>query len=129
MPIHGIAHYNFRLHRQLMEDVRAFYETIVGLQVGQRPPFNSFGYWLYAEGRDVLHLSEERPEDKRRAGSDLTFDHVALESSNWRAHIQELRAAAVHFTEELVPSTGRRQIFFRDPAGNGVELIFPASEA
>jgi extradiol dioxygenase family protein len=129
MPIHGISHYNFRLERRLMEDVRKFYETIVGLEIGPRPPFNSFGYWLYAGGRDVLHLSEELPEDKRRTGSDLTFDHVALETSDWRVHAQKLRSAGVHFTEEVVPSTGRRQMFFRDPAGNGVELIFQASEA
>ena len=128
MPIHGIAHYNFRLEKQLMEEVRAFYEKIVGLKVGPRPPFQSFGYWLYAGGQDVLHLSEELPEDKRRRGSDLTFDHVALESSNWRTHVQDLLAAGVQFTEEVVPTTGRRQVFFRDPAGNGVELIFPASE-
>jgi catechol 2,3-dioxygenase-like lactoylglutathione lyase family enzyme len=129
MPIHGIAHYNFRLDRRLMEDVRTFYEQVVGLTVGLRPPFNSFGYWLYADGRDVLHLSEDQPEDRRRAGSDLTFDHVALESSNWTVHLQALRAAGVHYTEDVVPTTGRRQIFFRDPAGNGVELIFPAGEA
>ena len=129
MPVHGIAHYNFRLERQLLEVVREFYEAVIGLQVGPRPPFKSFGYWLYADGRDVLHLSEELPGDKRRAGSDLTFDHVALEASNWPLTIQELRAAGIDFAEDLVPSTGRRQIFFRDPAGNGVELIFPASEA
>jgi glyoxylase I family protein len=129
MPIHGIAHYNFRLERQLMEEVRAFYENHVGLRVGPRPPFQSFGYWLYADGKDVLHLSEELPEDKRRCGSDLTFDHVALESSNWHYHVQALRTAGIPFTEQLIPTTGRRQIFFRDPAGNGVELLFPANEA
>jgi catechol 2,3-dioxygenase-like lactoylglutathione lyase family enzyme len=129
MPIHGIAHYNFRLERNLMEQMRAFYEEVVGLKVGPRPPFKSFGYWLYAGERDVLHLSEEIPEDKRRAGSDLTFDHVALESSNKNIHLQYLLGAGVPFTEEIVPTTGRRQIFFRDPAGNGVELVFSASEA
>ena len=112
-----------------MEEVRAFYEKVVGLKVGERPPFRSFGYWLYAEGRDVLHLSEQMPEDQRRRGSDLTFDHVAFESSNRKLHVQDLLAAGVKFTEEVVPTSGRRQIFFRDPAGNGVELIFPASEA
>ena len=129
MPIHGIAHYNFRLERQLMEVVRSFYETIIGLQLGPRPPFQSFGYWLYADGKDLLHLSEELSEDRRRPGSDLTFDHVALESSNWPEYAQKLRTFGIHFTEEVVPTTGRRQIFFRDPAGNGVELIFPAGEA
>lgn len=128
MPIQGIAHYNFRLSRPLMEEVRTFYESIVGLAPGPRPPFSSFGYWLYAGGRDVLHLSEERPDDKRRSGSDLSCDHVALDASDWRQHVQTLEAAGVHFRQEFVPHSGRRQLFFRDPAGNGVELIFPANE-
>lgn len=127
MPIHGIAHYNIRLNRQLMEEVRAFYEAVVGLQNGPRP-LTSFGYWLYAGNRDVLHLSEERPGESRRVGSDLTFDHVALEASDWRAHVQTLKDAGVAFTEGVVPQSGRQQLFFRDPAGNGVELIFPAGE-
>ncbi len=127
MPIHGIAHYNFRLNRPLMEEVRAFYETVVGLQVGPRP-LSSFGYWLYAGKWDVLHLSEERPGENRRVGSDLTFDHVALEASDWTAHLRILKDAGVAFTESVVPVSGRRQLFFRDPAGNGVELIFPAGE-
>lgn len=128
MPLHGIAHYNFRLERTLMEEVRAFYESIVGMQRGPRPPLTSFGYWLYAGSRDVLHLSEERPDDKRRTGTDLTFDHVALEASNWPQYVDVLKAAGIPFTESFVPVSGRRQLFFRDPAGNGVELIFPASE-
>ncbi len=127
MPIHGIAHYNFRLNRQLMEQVRTFYESVVGLHNGPRP-LNSFGYWLYAGKQDVLHLSEQRPGENRRIGSDLTFDHVALEASDWQAHVQTLKDAGVAFTEGVVPQSGRRQLFFRDPAGNGVELIFPAGE-
>ncbi len=127
MPIHAIAHYNFRLNRQLMEEVRAFYESVVGLQAGPRP-LASFGYWLYAGDKDVLHLSEQRPDEHRRVGSDLTFDHVALEASDWPAHVRTLKAAGIAYTEAAVPQSGRRQLFFRDPAGNGVELIFPAGE-
>jgi extradiol dioxygenase family protein len=127
MPIHGIAHYNFRLNRQLMGEVRAFYESVVGLRVGSRP-LASFGYWLYAGDRDVLHLSEQGPDENRRVGSDLTFDHVALEASDWQAHVRILQAAGIAYRESAVPQSGRRQLFFRDPAGNGVELIFPAGE-
>ncbi len=128
MPIAGIAHYNFRLNRQRMEEVKAFYENIVGLQVGPRP-LSSFGYWLYAGTRDVLHLSEESADDPRRAGSDLTFDHVALEASDRAAYLHQLRAAGIPFRESAVPGSGRPQLFFRDPVGNGVELIFAASES
>jgi catechol-2,3-dioxygenase len=128
MPVHAIAHYNFRLEWELMERVCGFYQSIVGLELGPRPPLSSRGFWLYAGSRDVLHLSEEQPSDRRRIGSDLSFDHVALEASNWLAYVDVLKAAGIAYRESFVPVSGRRQLFFRDPAGNGVELIFPASE-
>ena len=50
----GLNHYNLRANRELLDALRDFYCTVVGLTVGERPPFSSFGYWLYAgdqEGR------------------------------------------------------------------------------
>ena len=129
MPVHGIAHYNFRLERTLMEEVRQFYEQVVGLRTGPRPSFSTFGYWLYAGSTDVLHLTEQVEGDERRKGSDLTFDHVALEASGWKEQQESLQRYKVPYAEDHVPQTGRRQVFFRDPAGNGVELIFPPGEA
>ena len=129
VPVHGIAHYNFRLERALLESVRDFYIATVGLEVGKRPPFKSFGFWLYAGNQDLLHLSEELEGDRRRKGSDLTFDHVAFECTGLAIYRNRLRKLCIPFTEEAVPQTGRRQLFFRDPVGNGVELIFPPSEA
>ena len=129
MQVHRIAHYNFRLERSLLEDVRSFYVATIGLEVGPRPPFRSFGYWLYAGDQDLLHLSEEVEDDKRRKGSDLTFDHVAFYCTGLAAYRKRLDSLGIAFSEEAVPQTGRRQLFFRDPAGNGVELIFPAGDA
>ena len=129
MPVIGLAHYNLRLERGLMDAVRDFYVDVVGLTVGPRPAFISIGYWLYAGGHDILHLSEQRPTDKRRIGSDLSFDHVALHSTGWPEMQARLVARGVHFTEDHVPGTRRRQVFFRDPAGNGIELIFAEDAA
>ena len=128
MPAHCIAHYNFRLEFRLMEIVADFYVRVVGLQIGPRPAFASRGVWLYADGQDLLHLTEEDPGDTRRRGSDLTFDHVAIECSNWPEYEVRLREANVGYQTEYVPDTWVRQIFFRDPAGNGVELIFKRGE-
>ena len=111
-----------------MEEVRQFYISAVGLEVGPRPAFRSLGYWLYAGGRDLLHLTEERVDDTRRKGSDLTFDHVAFECTDLAAFKTRLETLAVQFTEKAVPQTGKTQLFFRDPAGNGVELIFPCGQ-
>ena len=127
MPIHGLAHYNIRAERQLMEVLRDFYVAVVGLRPGPRP-LRSFGYWLYASERDILHLSEAVGDDKRRIGADLTFDHVAFECENWPEFRSRLEQHSIAFTERNVPG-GPRQVFFRDPAGNGIELAFPAGDA
>jgi catechol-2,3-dioxygenase len=129
MTVLGIAHYNFRLERSLMEEVRDFYVEVVGLSVGPRPAGGIHGFWLYAGACDVLHLAEEDPTDKRRRGSEMTFDHVALNCSDWPAQRRQLVAHSVPFIEERDPEIRRLQVFFRDPAGNGVELIFARGEA
>jgi catechol-2,3-dioxygenase len=129
MTVIGIGHYNLRLERALMEKVRDFYVQVVGMTVGPRPEVSIHGFWLYAGGQDVLHLAEEDVLDKRRSGSEMTFDHVALNCSDWPAHQRQLAAHSIHFVEERDPVIGRLQVFFRDPAGNGVELIFAQGEA
>jgi catechol 2,3-dioxygenase-like lactoylglutathione lyase family enzyme len=129
MPVLALAHYNFRAERDLLERLRAFYSDVVGLRVGPRPAFAFAGYWLYAGDRDILHLAEERPDDRRDVGSSLTFDHAAFECANWPEFEARLAAAGVSYRKSRVPGDGRLQVFFRDPAGNGVELQFPPGEA
>lgn len=129
MPVRSLAHYNFCAERGLMEKLREFYTQVVGLRVGPRPAFAFAGYWLYAGDRDVLHLAEERPDDRREVGSHLTFDHAAFECANWPEFEARLAASGIAYRKSRVPGDGRLQVFFRDPAGNGVELQFPAEEA
>ncbi|MET0209706.1 MAG: VOC family protein [Burkholderiaceae bacterium] len=129
MPTRGLAHYNLRARRDVMETLREFYVEVVGLRVGPRPPFGSFGYWLYAGETDVLHLSEQRDDEPRRAGSDLTFDHMAFACTGWPTYEARLEARGIDYVLSSVPLTERRQAFFRDPAGNGIELIFPIDDA
>ena len=58
MTVVGFNHYNLRAPRELLEQLRSFYCDVVGLRVGPRPSFASFGYWLYAGEQDILHLTE-----------------------------------------------------------------------
>ena len=124
MAITHIAHYNFRLPRALLDVVRDFYVDVVGLSLGERPAFQSIGYWLYAGEQDVLHLTEEAADDQLVAGSYLTFDHVALACTDWPTYEARLNVHGVAFIIDRVPGCGVLQVFFRDPVGNGVELIF-----
>ena len=125
MTVHGFNHYNLLAPRALLDTLRDFYCSVVGLVEGERPPFRSFGYWLYAGGRDVLHLSETRPGEIRATGVATTFDHVALTCSGFTETEAHLKQLGVTYRISEVPLTGQRQIFIHDPAGNGVELHFP----
>ena len=76
MPAIGFSHYNLRAPRALLDELREFYCDVVGLELGARPPFRSFGYWLYAGGHPVLHLSEAGRRLGRIA-SDMTHTEAA----------------------------------------------------
>jgi catechol 2,3-dioxygenase-like lactoylglutathione lyase family enzyme len=124
MPTLGFSHYNLRAPRPLLESLRSFYCEVVGLTVGHRPPFASFGYWLYAGDRDVLHLSEAASDEGRSAQAIGTFDHAAFACEGRDDYEQRLARRGVAYQLARVPATRQVQLFFKDPAGNGVELNF-----
>ena len=122
--IKGINHYNLRADDQTMHTLKEFYINIVGLTLGQRPPFKSKGFWLNAEGKDVLHLSSTKNNEKKEHHVNATFDHLAFSASNLKYHEEILNENNIPFTFREVPEIGTKQIFFKDPVGNGIELIF-----
>lgn len=124
MPATGFSHYNLRAPRALLDELRDFYCEVVGLQPGPRPPFNSFGYWLYAGTQAVLHLSEARPGEEREARASGTFDHAAFRCTGRAEYERTLAQRGIPYRTALVPETQLLQVFFKDRAGNGVELNF-----
>lgn len=128
MPVTGLDHYNLRASREVMDTLKNFYCDVVGLKNGQRPPFATFGYWLYAGDRAVLHLSEARAGEVRAANVTNTFDHVAFNCADLAGTQAHLAQHGVACTRAEVPGTGQVQLFLKDPAGNGVELNFSARD-
>ena len=122
MAVTGFNHYNLRAPRALLDELRDFYCQIVGLSEGERPAFRTFGYWLYAGGTDVLHLSECSADEARQTFIATTFDHAAFTCDDADAMETHLKAQGIEYILRFVSQTNIKQIFFRDPAGNGVEL-------
>ena len=89
MTILGFNHYNLRAERLMMEQLKVFYRDVVGLQIGERPQLTSFGYWLYAGSKDVLHLSEAKAEEKRKE-NELTATAKAIFTQKRYYTYQEL---------------------------------------
>lgn len=129
MRTQGFSHYNLRAPRELLEALRSFYCEAVGLVVGYRPAFSGFGYWLYAGEQDVLHLTECAPGESRSIEASTTFDHAAFICSGRLAFEKRLSQMGIEYEIAHVPQTGQVQLFFKDPASNGVELNFASSDA
>ena len=123
MPVSGLNHVNFQTHRALIETLRDFYCDVIGLTEGARPPFSTFGYWLYAGDQPVIHLWEN--DEGRNLGSPMTtFDHFAFTASDAPAFEAKLAALDIDHRVTHLPASTVKQIFLKDPAGNLLELQF-----
>lgn len=129
MPVQTFDHYNLRAPRALLDELCAFYRDVVGLTVGERPPFRRFGYWLYAGPRAVLHLGEAAAHEVSNSGVEGTFDHASFACTNRQEFERRLANLSIEYRVARVPLTGQVQLFLHDPAGNGVELSFSSDEA
>jgi catechol 2,3-dioxygenase-like lactoylglutathione lyase family enzyme len=128
MPLEAFDHYNLRAPRALLDELCAFYRDVVGLTVGERPPFRRFGYWLYAGPRAVLHLGEADANESCATGVEGTFNHASFACTHRPEFERRLAGRDIPYRTARVPLTGQVQLFFRDPAGNGVELCFAGDE-
>ena len=128
--VSGLNHVNLRAPRALLERLLDFYRDVLGLHEGPRPAFPTPGWWLYAGGTPVLHLSEQPPGEMPlrgpvRTDAAGTIDHFAFSAVDPQAAAGALRAHGVRFEESRSAAARQHQFFFSDPAGNGVELNFP----
>jgi len=124
MPVKQFHHMNLRICRSQMDAVKEFYVDVLGLSVGHRPPFRSSGYWLYAGDSAVVHLFESDIASTPAANDTGAIDHLAFHCSGYEEMRSRVEKAGVIFDTARVPETGQRQLFFPDPAGIRIELLF-----
>ena len=119
----SINHIQLVAEKDLVIQLRDFYCNVVGLTEGFRPAFERFGFWLYIEDKDVLHLITPKEGDGR-SPQKSSFDHIAFKTTDYQGVLQKLKALNILFEEKPIPGMTAHQIFLRDPAGNRVELNF-----
>ncbi|MEJ0017811.1 MAG: VOC family protein [Acetobacteraceae bacterium] len=132
MPAMSLNHYTI-LTRDL-EATKNFYTGVVGLAVGDRPPLNFPGYWLYCGGIPTVHLIGYRPENEpiNDAQSEPAktgrLDHIAFACEGLQAMKANLEQHGIRFDERVLPRLNMTQLFYFDPDGIAVECNFPAAE-
>jgi catechol 2,3-dioxygenase-like lactoylglutathione lyase family enzyme len=141
----GLTLNHFSIRTLDMDATRDFYERVLQLTVGPRPPFPFPGLWMYRGDHGdyqnaVVHIIGMDPNDpvglrKYLGDRDVSalrgsgaVDHVAFFATglaDMRAHLQ---SQGIEVRERTVPALGLHQLFLDDPNGVVVELNYPASE-
>jgi catechol-2,3-dioxygenase len=125
MPVKGLHHYNISAPMAVLEEVQDFYIRVLGLTPGQPPRFVSTGFWLYAAGDPILHLTPRPTGDEPDMSSSSGFlDHLSLSCTGLDAMMRRLIDMDIPFEVDGVPSLSQVQLFLRDPAGVALELNF-----
>lgn len=108
-----------------LDETQTFYEELLGLKEGYRPPLGFPGAWLYAGDRAVLHIVAGRGLPKEPAG---VLDHMAFSATGLEATLAQLNKRGIKHTVRRQAESRTWQLFFHDPNGAKVELDFAPEE-
>ena len=136
---------HFSIRTTDLDATRVFYETVLGLTVGPRPPFPFPGLWLYNGDHasvanamvHVIGMDKNDPEGLKQYLGDRdvsslhgtgAVDHIALMAAGLEGMLEKLERLGVPCRERTVPAIGLHQLFLDDPCGLVIELNYPAAE-
>ena len=77
----------------------------------------------------MLHLGEADSGEICGVNVTGTFNHASFACTGRPDFERRLKTLGVPYRVAHVPQSRQEQLFFRDPAGNGVELIFAMSSS
>ncbi|MBD15724.1 MAG: hypothetical protein CMJ72_11235 [Planctomycetaceae bacterium] len=105
------------------ERCACFYREVLGFRLVKRPSFSFDGRWLYREGTHVMiHLLHAADHQARTGPINTRDTHFALQCLDIDSAITHLSNWGIETVERILPDHGYRQIFFRDPDGNVIEM-------
>ena len=115
------------LYAEDLDAAERFYTEVLGLEriarVEGRHVFFRCGGRVFLVFDPAATLAGERiPGHGAHGPGHVAFAAAAGELEGWRAH---LRAKGVEIEQEVEWPGGGRSIYFRDPAGNSVEVGTP----
>jgi len=105
-----------------LEEMSRFYQDILKLKPGYRPPFSgSPGEWLYdGSGHPVVHLSTTSAGGR---GIRQHLDHIAFRTDDIEEVIRELDSRKIKYETDEVAELDLIQISFHDPEGGRLEVV------
>ena len=126
MSVSGLNHFAIRCTPGELPKLLEFYTKALLLAPGARPSLPAPGYWLYCNGRAVVHLYASLTEERLTPTGAL--DHISFTAQGLEETREHLRAAGVPYQEAPVPGLPLYQLFLRDPKGLKLELTFDLAQ-
>ena len=123
MALVDLDHVNVRTDN--LEALSRFYEDVLGLEPGPRPPFRFGGRWLYCGAKAAIHLVER---DALPPSGEPRIEHFAFKASGLADFLAHLRDRGIAYRIAVVPGWKIRQVNIYDPDGNHIEVAFAAEE-
>lgn len=128
MAVQGLNHFTIRPGD--LDRCASFYAEVVGLRIGERPPFGFPGVLLWNDASPIVHLigdkqNEPRNVDRHPGGETGRLDHIAFTCTDLAGTRDRLERMGIAYQERVVPRLNQTQLFISDPDGVPLELIFP----
>ena len=123
MAVTGMNH--FTIVTDALEETVQFYQELLGLKTGYRPPMSFAGAWMYCDDEPVLHIINKGVLPAEKAG---ILDHMAFSATDLSGTLAVLKSRDIVYDLRRQQATGVWQLFFHDPNGARVELDFEAGE-
>lgn len=123
MTVTDLSHVNIRTTN--LDLLIRFYTEILGMTLGDRPPFPFPGAWLYCGTRPVVHLVGV---ERKPAGGEPSLEHFAFDSTGLDDFLQTLARHSIGYRIGIVPEWGITQVNIEDPDGNHLHIDFPPGD-
>ena len=123
MQVKKLDHVN--IHTANVDRMVEWYDRVLGMKAGNRPPFPFPGAWLYCGGEPTIHLVgvEKQPQT-----SGLQLEHFAFSATGLNDFLARLQEHNVRYDARKVPRSDGVQINVWDPDGNHIHVDFEGAE-
>ena len=123
----GIHHISIAVYD--LEEARDFYAGLLELVEIERPDLPNPGHWFQV-GAVQLHLTGKSDSGNGHgiAGTGAGETHFAFRGNDLESVKRRVASSGIPIKDGINADLGMRQLFFRDPSGNLVEVFAEMEE-
>lgn len=123
MKILAFDHVNIRTAN--LDKMISWYDRVLDMQTGARPPFGVPGAWLYCNNHPFIHLVgvDSVPDQ-----GELKLEHFAFSASGKNRFLDRLAKEGVEYSLSEVPKANIVQVNLFDYDGNHIHIDFSTLE-